>query len=91
MGKESIPAQFVKVIFIPDKEYGLDTPPQELTIHKKSSEMSADMPNHYPPPPPMLARSDPANGCMISPLPSWDPQLSKAVNSKPVPATGPPA
>ena len=90
MGKESIPAQFFKAIFIPEIEYGLD--PQEPTIHKKYSEMSADMPNHSPPPPPpMLARSDPANGCMISRCPSWDPQLSKAVNSKPATATGPPA
>ena len=87
MGKESIPAQFFKAIFIPKEEYGLEPPPQEPTVRKKYSEMSADMPNHSP----MLARSDRANGCMTSPCPSWDPQLSKAVNSKSVPAMGPPA
>ena len=69
MGKESILAQIFKaIIFIPEEEHGLDPPPppQEPTIHKKYSEMSADVPNHSP----MLARSDPADGCMISPCPS---------------------
>ena len=47
MGKESILAQFFKVIFISEEEYGLETP-QEPTIHKKYSEISADVPNHSP-------------------------------------------
>ena len=46
MGKESIPAQFFKAIFIPKEEYGLENLPQEPTTHKKYSEMSVDVPNY---------------------------------------------
>ena len=33
MGKESIPAQFLKAIFIPEEKYGLEAP-KEPTVHK---------------------------------------------------------
>ena len=49
-GKESILDQFFKAILIPEEEHGLENPPQEPTIHKKYSEMSADMLNSPPPP-----------------------------------------
>ena len=44
-GKESIPAQFFKAILVPEEEYGLE---KSLTIYKKYSDMSADVPNHSP-------------------------------------------
>ena len=104
MGKESIPARFFKAIFIPEEEYGLETSPLKNRLSTKSILKWLWM---CPSIPPMLARSDQANGCMISPCPSWDPQFSKAVNSKlpqqrdpsleiscyqqPVPATGTPS
>ena len=86
MGKESVPAQFFKATFIPEEEYGFE-PPQEPTIHKSIPKCLRMCPTL----PPTLARSDPANGCMVSPYPSWDPQLRRAVNSKPVPANGTPS
>ena len=73
MGKESIPAQLFKSIFIPKEEYGLENLPEAPTIHKKYSEMSADVPNYSP----MLKRRDTANGCVISLVPTGTPSLGK--------------
>ena len=91
-GKESILTQFFKAIFVSEEEHGVENPPQEPTIHKKYSEMSLDMPDSPPPPTPQCwQEAKSANNCMINPCPRWGLQLSKAVSSKPVPTTGPPA
>ena len=51
MGKESIPAQFFKAIFIVEEEYGLEPPlPPRTDYPQKYSEMSADVPNWLFPP-----------------------------------------
>ena len=77
MGKESIPAQFFNVIFVPKEEYGLENLPQESTIHKKYSEMSADMSDYSP----HAGKKRPCQQLRNWPCPSWDPQLSKIFNS----------
>ena len=51
-GKESIPAQFPKAIFIPKEEDGLENPPQETDYPYRIFELSVDMPDFCPPSPP---------------------------------------
>ena len=85
MGKESIPAQFFKATFLPEEEYGFE-PPQEPTIHKSIPKCLQTCPTL----PPCWQEAILPMVAWLALVPAKDPQLSRAVNSKPVPANGTP-